>query len=207
MARRASSGALQRARLSGCRLRSFRQRGDEIPPERTQPQPAAGTAHPARGDAELRGHDAHAARTRARAASGRRAHRHAGTSTIPILAGMPAIDGRTQQAIVAAIRSAGLRGNEDSGAGDLRDSGSRQGLPPWYDPNDEELMANLAELGRLSDDMRRENIELFRRGVSRVRCWSCRTRSLHVPVEPATSARRHRDVQPASEGPVTCERP
>ena len=40
-------------------------------------------------------------------------------------------------------------------------------LPPWYDPNDKELMANLAERTRLCDAMKRENIELFRRDVEK----------------------------------------
>ena len=40
-------------------------------------------------------------------------------------------------------------------------------LPPWYDPNDKELMANLAERTRLSDAMKRESIELFRRNVEK----------------------------------------
>ena len=40
-------------------------------------------------------------------------------------------------------------------------------LSPWYDPNDKELMANLAERTRLLEAMKRENIELFRRNVEK----------------------------------------
>ena len=40
-------------------------------------------------------------------------------------------------------------------------------LPPWYDANDKEMMANLAERTRIRDAMKRENIELFRRSVEK----------------------------------------
>ena len=39
--------------------------------------------------------------------------------------------------------------------------------PPWYDANDAELTANLAERNALSDALKRESIELFRRNVEK----------------------------------------
>ena len=39
-------------------------------------------------------------------------------------------------------------------------------MPPWYDAKDPELKATLEEIGRIIDDTRHKNIELFRRGVS-----------------------------------------
>ena len=40
-------------------------------------------------------------------------------------------------------------------------------LPSWYDANDQELLANLAERSRLSEEYKRNSIELFRRGVEK----------------------------------------
>jgi hypothetical protein len=40
-------------------------------------------------------------------------------------------------------------------------------LPTRYDANDQELMASLAESARIMDALKRENIELFRRGVEK----------------------------------------
>ena len=37
----------------------------------------------------------------------------------------------------------------------------------WYDANDKELTANLAERARITDAKKRESIELFRRNVEK----------------------------------------
>lgn len=42
-------------------------------------------------------------------------------------------------------------------------------LPPWYDANDKETLANLAERARIGDAMKRKNNEAFRHGVEKGR--------------------------------------
>jgi non-heme chloroperoxidase len=84
----------------------------------------------------------------------------------PFLAGVPSIDTRTQQAITAAIVSA-----PDYAAVTIPalaifafpDSG--EPLPYWYDRNDRQLLANLAELAEISNARKRISIELFRSGM------------------------------------------
>ncbi len=84
----------------------------------------------------------------------------------PFLAGMPAIDARTLQAIVAAIEAPDYAAIKVPALAIYAIPDPRKPLPPWYDVNNAELIATLEELGRLSDDARRKNIDLFRRGVS-----------------------------------------
>jgi non-heme chloroperoxidase len=84
----------------------------------------------------------------------------------PFLAGMPSLDSRTQQAIVAAIEAPDYAAIKVPALAIYAIPDPRKALPPWYDANDTELKATLEELGRLNDDTRRKNIELFRRGVS-----------------------------------------
>ena len=68
--------------------------------------------------------------------------------------------------------------------------------PPWYDPNDKELVANLAERTRLSDAMKRENIDLFGRNVEKGQVLEMQNAgALHLPVEPTRSAGSHRKVR------------
>jgi hypothetical protein len=40
-------------------------------------------------------------------------------------------------------------------------------LPSWYDVNDKQLMADLAEITRIADAKKRRNIEQFRQEVER----------------------------------------
>jgi non-heme chloroperoxidase len=83
----------------------------------------------------------------------------------PFLAGMPALDSRTQQAIVAAIEAPDYAAIKVPALAIYAMPDPRKALPPWYDANDAELKATLEELGRIDHDTRRKNIELFRRGV------------------------------------------
>ena len=76
------------------------------------------------------------------------------------------MDARTQQAIVAAIEAPDYAAIKVPALAIYAIPDPGKALPPWYDANDAELKATLEELGRLSDDTRRKNIELFRRGVS-----------------------------------------
>lgn len=83
----------------------------------------------------------------------------------PFLAGTPNIDGRTQQAISAAINAPDYRALEVPSLAiyAIRDPGKP--LPSWYDANDPELAANLAELFRIRDAKQRGSIEQFRSSV------------------------------------------
>jgi pimeloyl-ACP methyl ester carboxylesterase len=83
----------------------------------------------------------------------------------PFLAGMPAIDARAAQAIVAAVEAPNYAAIKVPALAIYAIPDPRKASPPWYDANDAELMATLEELGRLNDETRRKNIELFRRGV------------------------------------------
>jgi non-heme chloroperoxidase len=84
----------------------------------------------------------------------------------PFLAGTPAIDPRTQQAIVAAIEAPDYAAIKLPALAIYAIPDPGKALPPWYDTNDAEQKATLEEIGRLSNDTRRKNIELFRRGVA-----------------------------------------
>jgi pimeloyl-ACP methyl ester carboxylesterase len=84
----------------------------------------------------------------------------------PFLAGTPAMDARTPQAIIAAIEAPDYAAVKVPALAIYAIPDPGKALPPWYDANDAEQKATLEEIGRLSDDSRRKNIELFRRGVS-----------------------------------------
>ncbi len=85
----------------------------------------------------------------------------------PYFAGIPNIDGRTQQAISAAIQAPDYAAVKIPALAIYAFEDPDKPLPPWYDPNDHELMANLAERTRLLNAVKRENIELFQRGVEK----------------------------------------
>ena len=85
----------------------------------------------------------------------------------PYLAGIPSIDGRTQQAISAAIQAPDYVALKIPALAIYAIEDTNQPLPPWYDANDKELLANLAERARLSDAYKRKNIELFKRAVEK----------------------------------------
>lgn len=83
----------------------------------------------------------------------------------PFLAGMPGIDARTVQAIVAAIEAPNYAAIKVPALAIYAMPDPGKALPSWYDANDAELKATLNELGRIDYDTRRKNIELFRRSV------------------------------------------
>ena len=85
----------------------------------------------------------------------------------PYFGGIPNIDGRTQQAISAAIQAPDYAAVKIPALAIYAFEDPDKPLPPWYDPNDHELMANLAERTRLLNTVKRENIELFQRGVEK----------------------------------------
>jgi pimeloyl-ACP methyl ester carboxylesterase len=84
----------------------------------------------------------------------------------PFIAGTPNIDARSQQAISAAIRAPeygkltipalAIYAFEDADAAP----------PPWFDPKDAQALANRAEIARITERLKRENIERFRREVA-----------------------------------------
>jgi pimeloyl-ACP methyl ester carboxylesterase len=84
----------------------------------------------------------------------------------PGVAGIPNIDGRSQQAISAAIASPDYRALKIPALAVYASANPDAPLPAWYDPNDRELREILAERSRITDAMKRENIELFRRHVA-----------------------------------------
>ena len=84
----------------------------------------------------------------------------------PFLGGTPSIDARSQQAISAAIQPPDYDAVKIPALAiyALADPDARS---PRYDRNDAELMATLAEIERLRDQMQRQNIERFRAHVTR----------------------------------------
>ncbi len=85
----------------------------------------------------------------------------------PFLAGTPAMDARTPQAIVAAIEAPDYAAIKVPALAIYAMPDPNKALPSWYDAKDAELKSTLAEIGRIDYDTRRRNIELFRRGVVR----------------------------------------
>ena len=83
----------------------------------------------------------------------------------PNFAGVPSTDGRAWQAIVAAIQKPDYAAVKIPALAIYAFADPNAPLPTWFDPDDKELMANLAEHSRISDAMKRESIELFRRNV------------------------------------------
>jgi pimeloyl-ACP methyl ester carboxylesterase len=84
----------------------------------------------------------------------------------PYLAGSPSIDARTQQAIAAAIQAPDYAALKVPALAIYAVADPDKPLPSWYDPKDEALMANLAEITRLSEIQKRQSIELFRSKVA-----------------------------------------
>ena len=85
----------------------------------------------------------------------------------PYLAGTPGIDGRTQQAISAAIQAPDYAAVKIPALAIYAIEDPNRPLPPWYDPNDRQLIATLTERTRISDAIKRESIELFKHNVER----------------------------------------
>jgi non-heme chloroperoxidase len=83
----------------------------------------------------------------------------------PYLAGTPTIDGRSMQAMEAAVQAPNYRAVKIPALAIYAISDPDEALAPWYDANDQELMATLAERSRIRNAMQRENIELFRNNV------------------------------------------
>jgi pimeloyl-ACP methyl ester carboxylesterase len=84
----------------------------------------------------------------------------------PYLAGSPSIDARTQQAIAAAIQAPDYAALRIPALAIYAFADPDRPLPSWYDSNDEELLARLAEIARRSDAQKRQSIELFRSNVA-----------------------------------------
>jgi pimeloyl-ACP methyl ester carboxylesterase len=85
----------------------------------------------------------------------------------PALALIPNIDGRAAQAIEAAITAPDYAAVKIPALAIYAFEAAGESLPPWYDANDRELLANLAERARLTNEMKRRSIELFRQGVEK----------------------------------------
>ena len=87
----------------------------------------------------------------------------------PFLAGTPSIDARTQQAIDAAVQAPEYASVKVPAIAIYAFENLNRPLRPWYDANDEQLKATLAEIALIRDDMKRQNIELFRRDMGKGR--------------------------------------
>jgi pimeloyl-ACP methyl ester carboxylesterase len=87
----------------------------------------------------------------------------------PWLGGEPNLDGRAQQAILAAVRAPDYAAVKVPALAIYAIEDPAAPLPPWYDRNDGELLATLAELARIRAEAQRKSIELFRQGVARGR--------------------------------------
>jgi pimeloyl-ACP methyl ester carboxylesterase len=83
----------------------------------------------------------------------------------PALAGIPNIEGRVQQAIAAAIEAPDYAEVKTPALAIYAFENPGESLPSWYDANDKELIANLAERSRLMNELKRKSIDLFARGV------------------------------------------
>jgi pimeloyl-ACP methyl ester carboxylesterase len=98
----------------------------------------------------------------------------------PNLAGTPNIDGRVQQAIAAAIEKPDYAAVKIPALAIYAFEHPDKPLPPWYDPNDPELRAAVAERARLMHDMKRASIELFREGVEHGRVLEMQNASHNI---------------------------
>jgi pimeloyl-ACP methyl ester carboxylesterase len=83
----------------------------------------------------------------------------------PFVAGTPNLDARAQQAITAAIGPPDYSAVRIPALAIYAMGEPGEPLPPWYDANDAQLRADLAEISRLTRAQRLENIAAFRRGV------------------------------------------
>jgi non-heme chloroperoxidase len=84
----------------------------------------------------------------------------------PFLAGTPTSDVRTRQAITAQIARPDYAAVKVPALAVYAIADPQTPLPPWYDGNDSELMATLREIGRITYETQRRNIEMFRRCVA-----------------------------------------
>jgi pimeloyl-ACP methyl ester carboxylesterase len=98
----------------------------------------------------------------------------------PLLAGNPSIDAATQQAISAAIEAPDYAALKIPALAIYAFADPNAPLSPWYDPKDRELLANLAERSRISDAMKRDSIELFRRKVAQGQVLELQNATHHV---------------------------
>ena len=85
----------------------------------------------------------------------------------PVFAGVPNIDGRVMQAIAAGIEAPDYAAVKIPALAIYAFENPDKPLPPWYDANDRELAATLAERSRLMDGLKRRSIELFTRNVEK----------------------------------------
>ena len=85
----------------------------------------------------------------------------------PTFAGVPNIDGRVMQAIAAAIEAPDYAAVKIPALAIYAFENPDKPSPPWYDANDKELAATLAERARLMDELKRRSIELFARNVEK----------------------------------------
>jgi len=85
----------------------------------------------------------------------------------PFQAGTPATGWRMREAMFAAVRAPDYAALRIPALAVYAFEDPNWPLPPWYDANDAELKATVAELGRINAEFRRKNIELFRRGVEK----------------------------------------
>jgi non-heme chloroperoxidase len=83
----------------------------------------------------------------------------------PFLAGTPNIDARAQQAMLAAVRSPDYARVKIPALAIYAFPDSNEALPPWYDARDPQLLATVREIRSLSETIKRENLERFRREV------------------------------------------
>jgi pimeloyl-ACP methyl ester carboxylesterase len=84
----------------------------------------------------------------------------------PWLGGHPNIDPRAQQAIAAAIQPPDYTSVKVPALALYAIEDPDAPLPPWYDRNDKEVLAALAELTQIKTEAQRKNIEAFRRGMA-----------------------------------------
>jgi non-heme chloroperoxidase len=84
----------------------------------------------------------------------------------PFLAGTPNIDGRTQQAIVAAIEAPDYAALKIPALAIYAIPDPDEPPPPWHDANDTALIAARTELAQRAEALRRRSIEAFRAGVA-----------------------------------------
>lgn len=87
----------------------------------------------------------------------------------PFIAGTPSIDGRAQQAILAANRSPDYPALKIPALAIYAMMDADEPLPPWYDTGDAALRARLDERANLVREHQRENIAQFRREVAQGR--------------------------------------
>jgi pimeloyl-ACP methyl ester carboxylesterase len=83
----------------------------------------------------------------------------------PWLGGLPNIDGRSQKALLAALQAPDYASVKLPALALYAIENPDAPLPPWYDRDDQDLRAALAEIDQIKKDMQRKNIEAFRHGV------------------------------------------